>query len=188
MAAMSSPHEILVKLERDYRIAMSKYERAELPTETIVGVKMVAAADQRIQAEKRVLKEKMEKIDYLIRLQVDPEWTPHHLTPLHERAPRRRGSISKEAYKVLRAATEPLSTREVALLAAPALGVDPADSRAISRISAAIATSLNDRHDEDAVERLDGRPIRWRARSRPKWVPTNVPVAYASAPLDRASG
>lgn len=120
---MPHTHESLVALERDYRIVMSKYERAELATATIVGVKMVAEADRRIQAEKRVLREKMDKIDYLIRLQVDPEWTPHHLTPLHVRTRKRKGSISKEAYTVWRAATEPLKTREIAHLAASALGV-----------------------------------------------------------------
>ena len=179
---------ILVQLERRYRIYMSRYERAEMATETIVGVKMVAAADKRIQAEKRVLKEKMAHIDQLLRHQVDPEWTPHHLTPLHERASRRKGSISREAYKVLRAATEPLKTREIAHLAAPALGVDRNDYRAINKISTAIAKSLNDRHADDGIERLDEKPIRWRVQSRPKWVPTNVPVAYASVPLNRAAG
>nr|WP_315053376.1 hypothetical protein [uncultured Brevundimonas sp.] len=92
---MSSRHEIRLALERDYRICLGEYERAEMPTETIIGLKALEKADRAIQARKRVLKEKMEHIDYLLRLQVDAEWTPHHLTPLHPRKPRRRGSIAK---------------------------------------------------------------------------------------------
>lgn len=60
--AMTSP--IRAKLEREYRICMSRYERAEIATETMTGVVMIAAAEKRIIAERRVLKEKMEKLDY----------------------------------------------------------------------------------------------------------------------------
>lgn len=183
---MASPHEIRVKLERDYRICMSRYERAELATETIVGVKALAAADLRIQAKRRVLKEKMEKLDYLLRLQVDPEWTPHHLTPLHVYERRRKGSISKEAYRVLKASRVPLKTREIAHLVAPALGVDRNDHRAICRISSSISSTLIDRYKEGSVERIDGKPIRWRVPYT-RWSPSNVPVAYASVPVVRAA-
>lgn len=183
---MSSPNEIRVKLERDYRICMSKYERAELATETIVGVKALAAADLRIQAKRRVLKEQMEKLDYLLRLQVDPEWTPHHLTPLHVYERRRKGSISKEAYRVLKAARTPLKTHEIAHLVASALGVDRTDHRAISRISSSIASTLTDRHKEGLVERIEGKPIRWRVPYT-RWLPSNAPAAFASVPVVRAA-
>lgn len=182
---MSSQHEILVALERDYRITMSKYERAELAVETIVGVKALAKADVAIQARKRVLKEKMAKIDYLIRLQVDPEWTSHHLTPLHIRRKRPKGSIAKAAYQALRKATEPMKVRDVSLAIATDLDIDPKDSRALSRLDAAIRASLQEAVNDDAVEEVVGRPTRWRVRSKPKWAPTNVPVASASAPLVR---
>ncbi len=182
---MPSPNEIRVKLERDYRIAMSKYERAELAVETIVGLKALAEADAAIQARKRVLKEKMERIDYLIRLQVDPEWTPHHLTPLHVRRKRQKGSIAKAAYQALRKATEPMKVRDVSLAIAPGLNIDPKDSRALSRLDAAIRASFQEAVKDDAVEEVAGRPTRWRVRSKPKWAPTNVLAASASAPLVR---
>lgn len=176
---------ILVKLERDYRICMSRHERAELATETIVGVEMVAAADRRIQAERRVLKEKMEKIDYLIRIQVDPEWTPHHLTPLHVHKPGRQGAISKAAYQVLKASAVALTTREIARLAAPMLGVKlNGNEREIARIDSAIAGTLLKRSKDGMVEIIEGKPRRWLAPRR-EWVSSVVPYAAASVPLSR---
>lgn len=183
---MSSKHEILAAQERSYRICMSQYERAELAVETIIGVKALAEADAAIQARKRVLKEKMEKIDYLIRLQVDPEWTPHHLTPLHIRRRRAKGSIAKAAYQALRKATEPMKVRDVSLTIAPGLNIDPKDSRALSRLDAAIRASFQEAIKDDAVEEVAGRPTRWQVRSKSKWAPTNVPFASSSAPLVRA--
>lgn len=187
LVSMSSPHEILVALERDYRIAMSKYERAEMAVETIVGVKMLASADQRIQAQKRALKEKMDRLDYLIRSQVDPEWTPHHLTPLHVRRKRPKGSIAKAAYQTLRTASEPMKVRDVSLAIATGLDIDPTDSRAMSRLDATIRDSFQDIVKEGAVEEVAGRPTRWQAQSKPKWAPSNAPVAYASVPVVRGS-
>lgn len=182
---MSSPSEIRIKLERDYRIAMSQYERAELAVETIIGVKALAKADEAIQARKRVLKEKMERLDYLIRLQVDPEWTPHHLTPLHIRRKRPKGSIAKAAYQALRQAAQPMKTREISKTIADQLGVDVGDVRALDKLDNAVRTSMKERVSDGVVEEVDGKPTRWQVQSRPKWVPTNAPVAYASAPLAR---
>lgn len=182
---MSSPNEILAAHERSYRICMSHYERAELAVETIIGVKALAKADEAIQARKRVLKEKMQKLDYLIRSQVDPEWTPHHLTPLHVRRKRQKGSIAKAAYQALRKATEPMKVRDVSLAIAPGLNIDAKDSRALSRLDAAIRASFQEAVKDDAVEKVAGRPTRWQVRSKSKWAPTNVPFASASAPLVR---
>lgn len=178
---MTSP--ILVRHEREYRICMSRYERAELATETLVGREMIEAADKRIIAERRVLREKMEKIDYLIRIQVDPEWTPHHLVPLHVHRSYRQGEISKAGYKVLKAAIEPLSTREIAKLAAPMLGVKVQhNEREISKIDSAIAATLKKRVADGMVEMIEGKPRRWWVPRR-KWVSSVVPFARASVPL-----
>lgn|GEM_PF-2337843 len=185
---MPSRHEIRLALERDYRIALGEYERAEMPTETIIGLKALEKADRAIQARKRVLKEKMEHISYLLRLQVDAEWTPHHLSPLHPRKPRRRGSIAKAAYQVLRKADEPMKVRDISLAIASDMGIKRADSTAISRLDAAVRTSLKERVSDGVVEEVEGRPTRWRVLSRPKWEPKVAPVAYASAPLVRVGG
>lgn len=179
---MSNP--ILVQLERDYAIALSQYERAEEATETIVGRKALEEADRQIIARRKALKEKMERISYLIRAQVDPEWTPGHIRPHHVRKTERRGGIAKAAYKVLKAAAEPLKTREIARLVAPVLGVDPSDLKAIMRLDVAIHSTLTARHSEGEVERIEGPPVRWRVRPR-KWVRPTAPDVYASVPVMR---
>lgn len=183
---MSSPNHIRAKLERDYRICMSRYERAELATETIVGLKALAEADRRIQAERRVLKEKMERLDYLLRLQVDPLWNPDHLTPLHRHRTGRQGAISKAAYRVLKSAIEPMPVRAVARLVAAELGVE-ATEREINRLDVAIHGSMKRRLADGEVEKVDGRPTRWRVpNTKSGWV--SPPSLSASAPLRRVAG
>lgn len=179
---MSRPREILVKLERDYAITMSRYERAELATETLVGLKALEAADRRIQAERKVLQEKMERISYLIRLQVDPEWTPDHIRPLHVPKRERRGEIAKHAFKVLKASSEPMKVREITHAVAPILGVDPKDHRAIDKLHSAVDGSLQRRLAEGEVEKIEGKPTRWRVLCK-KWVWRPNHAAAASVPL-----
>lgn len=180
---MTSP--IRAKLERDYRICMSRYERAELATETMIGVAMIAAADKRIVAERKVLKEKMEKLDYLLRSQVDALWTPDHLTPLHQHKPGRQGAISKSAYRVLKAAREPMPVRAIARMVAVDLKV-PATEREIARLDAAIHGSMKRRLADGDVEKVEGKPIRWRVPCKKSaWV--SPPSLSASAPLRRAA-
>lgn len=185
---MSSLHEIRIALERDYRLALGEYERAEMPTETIVGLKALAEADRRIQARKRVLREKMERLDYLLRLQVDPEWTPHHLTPLHPRKTRRKGVIAKAAYQTLRRRNEPMTTREISKAIASEMEVDVSDNGAMGKLDSAVRTSMKERVSDGVVVEIEGRPTRWQVVSRSKWAPTPSPYASASAPLVRAGG
>jgi hypothetical protein len=185
---MSRPHEIRIALERDYRLALGEYERAEMPTETIVGLKALAESDRRIQAQKKVLREKMKHLNYLLRLQVDPEWTPYHLTPLHPRKTRRKGSVAKAAYQALKAFKEPMTTREISKAIAGGLEIDASDQRAVNQLDNAVRTSMKARVEDDSVVEIEGRPTRWQVVSRSKWAPTPSPYASASAPLVRAAG
>lgn len=179
---MARPHEILVKLERDYRICMSRYERAELATETIVGVKALADADRRIQAERKMLSEKMGRIDYLIRAQVDVEWTPEHLTPLHVPKRERRGEIAKATFRVLKASAKQMKVREIAHAIAPTLGIDRNDHRAIDKLHSAVDGSLQRRLKDGEVEKIEGKPSRWRVLCK-KWVWRQSRAAASSVPL-----
>lgn len=185
---MSSRHEIRVALERDYSLALGEYERAEEPAERTVGLKAHAEAARRIEAHKRVLKEKMERLDYLLRLQVDPEWTPYHLEPLYPRKTRRKGSIAKAAYQTLRRSGEPMTTREISKAIAGAMEVDVSDNGAMNKLDNAVRTSMKERVKDGAVLEIEGRPTRWQLVSRPKWAPSAVPYASASAPLVRVDG
>ncbi len=167
---------------------MGEYERAEMSTETIVGLKPLEAADRRIQAHKKVLKERMAHLDYLLRSLVDPEWTPHHLTPLHPRKTRRKGTITKAAYQVLRRACGPMKTREISREIAGLLEVDVSDVRALNKLDAAVRASMKERVKDGFVEELEGPPTHWRVLSRTKWVPSVAPDVSASAPVVRAAG
>ncbi len=185
---MPSPNEIRKALERDYCLALGEYERAEWPTEKIVGLKALAEADRRIQARKKVLKEKMERLDYLLRLHVNSLWTPDHLTPLYPRKTRRRGEIAKAAYQALRRLKEPMTTREISKAIAGALEIDVGDNGAINKLDNAVRTSMKERVKDGAVMEIEGCPTRWQLVSRSKWTPKVVPFASASAPLVRVDG
>ena len=185
---MSSRHEIRVANERRYRLAMGEYERAELPTEKIVGLKALAEADQAIQARKRVLKERMAHLDYLLRSLVDPLWTPDHLTPLYPRKTRRKGSIAKASFQALRRFKEPMTTRGISKAIADIMEVDVGDNGAMGKLDNAVRTAMKKRVDDGAVMEIEGRPTRWQLVSRPKWTPKVVPYAAASAPLVRVDG
>lgn len=161
--------EVLVALERQYALALAKYEVAEHAIEGVIGLKAVGEADARVQVEKRKLKVKMERITYLIRVQVDPEWEPGHIRPIHQKKnPSRQGEISKAAYRVLKTATGPLRVREIAHLVAPQIGVDNADHLQINRLHNAINDTLNRRLKDDMVVHDSGTPKRWSIKQR-RW-------------------
>lgn len=181
---MTKPH-VVVALERQYALALSRYQRAELATENLVGTKALAEADRRIRAERQVLQEKMDKIDYLIRVQHDPLWDRYAIAPIHPRTLRRKGTINKAAYKVLRAAREPMTCREVAHAIAAEFEVESADYRAINKLDSAIHTDFKKRLKDGELEKIGEKPSRWRVPYR-KWEPLSARVAASSAPLKRA--
>lgn len=159
---MSSKYEIRVALERDYALALGRYENAERAIETVVGLAAIEAADRRITAEKKILREKMERLTYLLRAQVDPEWDPGSVRPIQPRkTSERQGEISKAAYRVLKSATGPLRVREIAHLVAPQVGIDKADYLQINKLHYAIDGALNRRLKDGMVVHDEGTPKRW---------------------------
>lgn len=181
---MTKPH-VVVALERQYGIALSRYQRAELATESLVGAKALADADRRIRAERQVLQEKMDRIDYLIRVQHDPLWDRYAIAPIHPRTLRRKGTINKAAYKVLRAAKEPMTCREIAHAIAAEFEIDSADYRAINKLDSAIHTDFKKRLKAGDLEKIGEKPSRWRVPYK-KWEPLSARVAASSVPLKRA--
>lgn len=156
----------LVAMERQYAIALGWFEVTEHAAETVVGLKALIEADARVTAEKRRLKEKMERIALQIRTQCDLEWEPGHIRPIKpRRRSDRQGEISKAAYRVMKASNEPLRVREIAHLVAPQLGVDNADYLKINRLHSAIDGTLNARLKEGMVVHDGGTPKRWSVRA-----------------------
>lgn len=183
---MTKPH-VVVALERQYAIALSRYQRAELATESLVGAKALAEADRRIRAERQVLQEKMDRIDYLIRVQHDPLWDRYAIAPIHPRTLRRKGTINKAAYKVLRAAKEPMTCREIAHAIAAEFEVDSADYRAINKLDSAIHTDFKKRLKDGDLEKIGEKPSRWRVPYK-RWEPVSTRVAASSVPSRRVAG
>lgn len=156
---------ILVSLERHYALALGKFEIAEHAIEDVIGLKAVIEADARIQIEKKKLKVKMDRIAYLIRVQVDPDWEPGHIRPIHLRnKSRRQGEVSKAAYRVLKEAPSPLRVREIAHLIAPEVGADNADYIQMNRLASALDSALNRRLEDGMVTHDGGTPKRWSFR------------------------
>lgn len=179
-------HHFLVEAEKQYALALGRLQTVEIATETVVGAKAMERADQRVQAEKKAIQAKLESIQLNIRLLYDPEWTPDHVKPLvPRRPPRRKGEIAKMGYRALKRSNAPLSAWEIADLIADDVGVDATDRRSVAKLADGVAMSLNRRTKEGMVERVEGKPIRWRAPRR-QWVRPNTRVAFASVPLAAA--
>jgi hypothetical protein len=154
--------EILVSLERHYALALGRYENAERAIEPVVGLKAVVAEDERIQAEKKKLKEKMERITYLIRVQIDPDWEPGHIRPVIPKVNKnRQGKIARAAYKVLKEAKEPLRVREIAHRVAIEMGLEKPDHLQINKLDSAIHGTLTNRLKDGMVVHDGGTPKRW---------------------------
>lgn len=167
-----------VAMERQYALALGQYETAEQAIETIVGLKALEAADAKITAKKRALREKMDRISLQIRLQCDPEWDPGTVRPIVQRSKHdARGDISKAAYKVLKQAKEPMKARELARAAMPLLGITNPDEKETARVSTAIHLSMQRRLKEGLVT-CEGRPARWAAK---RWR-TGAAASYANIP------
>jgi hypothetical protein len=176
----------VIEMEKQYAIALGQYEVAEHAVEPIVGLKALAEADARITAKKRALREKMDRISLQIRLQYDPEWEPGHIRPILERERHdRRGEIAKAAYKVLKQASGPMKTREIARAAAPLLGLVDPDEREMARVGSAVYTTMQRRLREGMVT-CEGSPARWSIK-RQKWRP-QASAAYSNSPATSLSG
>lgn len=159
-------YEFLLAAERKYAIALARYEAAEQATETIVGLKALAAADLRIQAERKKLREEMERITVSIRRLCDPDWTPGHIKPLHLRkSTRRAGDVSKMAYRIMREQQRMMGSRELAKLVAPRLGVQDAGGKELLKLDVAIRNAFERRVQAGQMVLHEGRPMRWSIRS-----------------------
>ena len=158
---MTKPY-FVVAMERQYAIALGRYETAEHAVETVVGLKGVIAADLRIASQKRALTEKMERISLQIRLQYDPEWEPGHIRPIQPRGKYRpKGEISTAVYRVLKGATQPMRLREIAHLVAPQVGIENADYLQINKLGAVVNGTLQRRLKDGMVVHDGGAPMRW---------------------------
>lgn len=181
---MGNPR-ILVALEREYARTLGEHETAELAIEPIVGLAAIAAADREISVRKAELRIKMDRISHQIRVEFNPMWTPHHITPLKPRRRRRVGQ-TQAAYKALKLAKAPRTAHELAKEIAPQFDIRPTDNRMIAKLASAITVSFKRLLVDGQIVSDEGRPIRWTAHVR-VWRPVGAPSCAASVPLVRVA-
>ena len=130
---------VLSRLTRDYAILRGKFNDAERAVEPVFGLRAIREAWIEIESTKKLLRRKMDQIEGTI-LQFDPSFEKESVKPLRPPAPTRRapGAITRPALVALRKAGRPLTSREIAKIIAPTLGIEAPDNRSLGRLSSAI--------------------------------------------------
>lgn len=136
-------------------------ETAEQSVEDMHGLDAIMSAWARIDTQKRELRKTIYHLVAVIRLW-EPDFHPATVQPIvtrHRSVP--NGTISQEAFAVLRDAGRPLRTREIARRVAKRLGRD-LDNRSLARLDSAISGALTPQVSRGAVMVSDGPPKLWR--------------------------
>lgn len=111
------------------------------------------------------LSHQMRHVEAVIKL-LDPDYNLSRIT-VKRRQPNKwfkRGTLYRRALDVLRAATEPMTTAEIAAAVLAAHGVQDATSDDMQGIALAIQHSLKN-HEDTGVERVgEASPARWRLK------------------------
>jgi hypothetical protein len=112
------------------------------------------------------LSHQMRHVEAVIKL-LDPDYNLSRIT-VKRRQPNKwfkRGTLYRRALDVLRAATEPMTTAELATAVLAAHGVQDASSDDMQGIALAIQHSLKN-HEGEGVERVgEASPARWKLRT-----------------------
>lgn len=161
-------HAPIETLERRYARALGGYETAAQVQEVIVGRKALEMSAARVVERRKRYLEVMEQTAAKIRERYAPDWTAGHIKPIYFRQGKKpTGQISRLAYATLRTADRPMSSSEIARMVAAQIEVDPADHRAVAKITRTIQTTFQKRVSEGMIVRHEGPPMRW----------TRVPVS-----------
>jgi hypothetical protein len=112
------------------------------------------------------LSHQMRHVEAVIKL-LDPDYNLSRIT-VKRRQPNKwfkRGTLYRRALDVLRTATEPMTTAEIAAAVLAAHGVQDASSDDMQGIALAIQHSLKN-HEGQGVERVgEASPARWRLKA-----------------------
>lgn len=178
----------LVKtLTRKYAQLSGEYEFAERMVEDASGLDAIIAATERSDQRKKEIDEKLEAIETVIWL-FDPEWDPAAVRPKYPRmtyAPPK--AISRAAYAILRDASVPMTTREIARIVASRLGYREPSERDMARIDTAVHGVLSKKVGR-TIEIVSENPKRWaiihrdKVRSRNTSANLNVEGACVEMP------
>ena len=139
-------------------------ETAEQAVEDMHGLDAIMDAWRQIDERKKVLRKAIYHLVAVIQLW-EPEFTPIAVAPIQPRVREYgNGTISQEAYAVLRDADRPLKTREVSRLVAARLGRD-LDERGVARLDIAISAAFASKLDRGLIAVSATQPKKWRLGS-----------------------
>lgn len=137
-----------------------EFETAEQEAEHAIGLAEIAAAHSKIDKRKRDLEANMVALEHVIWL-FDARWDPSTVNPLYPRRTYQKpGSISRAAMRVLRLATSPMTTREIARAVCLQLDKREVDEREMARIDTAIVATL-ERKIGGVIRLHEDKPRRW---------------------------
>lgn len=100
----------------------------------------------------------------------NPDWKPEQIVPVRpwtHTLPVPFGSCGRRGMEVLRQASEPMTTRQIAMEVLRQSGNDQADSKTIQRTLNAIEASLR-KHRGRSVESSGKYPAQWRSIIKPE--------------------
>jgi hypothetical protein len=129
------------------------------------GVAEIDEAIGRVDKRRSEIEDALMHIEEVIWL-FDKNWDPAAVRPIRlQRVKFQPGAISKAAYDVLRQAGRPMSTREIAKVIAPILGIDDLTETTLAPIDIALASNLPRKLDSILME--PGPPRMWSVRREP---------------------
>lgn len=149
-----------VTLERKYARKLGEYAVIEQETEPVVGVDAILRKWAEIEQRKRVLRREIAAIEIAIK-QFEPDWDRSAIEPLRTRPRvRRHGMGARAAYGVLREASQPLTTWQIAKAAAQALKLENPTLQDLARLTS-VASGVCRRGEGKGLHRHPGKPTRW---------------------------
>lgn len=159
----SSPVTIVSALGRKYAQMRGEFEVAEQEIEHVHGLNEITEATLRVDRRKRELEENMASLEAVIWL-FDAKWDPSIVDPLYPRQVRLKpGAISRAALRVLRHATQPMTTREIARIVWTDLDKGAVDEREMAGVDSAIVATL-ERKIGTTIKLHAGPPRRWSVK------------------------
>ena len=140
-----------------------EFEVAEQEIEHVHGLDEIIVSTQRIDRRKQELEKDMASLEAVIWM-FDPKWDPSVVDPLYPRRVHQKpGIISRAAFRVLRRATEPMTTREIVRAVCSELDKRDVDEPEAARLDSAIVGTLMSKVGE-TIRLHSGPPRRWSVR------------------------
>jgi hypothetical protein len=160
----ATEHKMVVGLlAKKYARLKGELEVVERTIEEAIGLSAIIEATKRIDQRKLEINEALEHLEEVIWL-FNVGWNPAAVEPIYPRQIKYKpGAISRGALNILRLATAPMTTREIAKEVAKALDVKDLNESKLTSIDSAVATTLAKRIGK-SIQVHAGPPRRWSVK------------------------